>query len=53
MPKKEKSLLAQLIEERGTKDVAGVQELVKKGQSIFWGCAHRENHENQKIDILM
>ncbi|MCL2060756.1 MAG: IS256 family transposase [Oscillospiraceae bacterium] len=30
MPKKEKSLMRQLIEERGVKDIAGVQSLVKE-----------------------
>jgi len=30
MPKKEKSLMRQLIEERGIKDVSGVQALVKE-----------------------
>lgn len=30
MAKKEKSLLRQLIDERGIKDVAGVQDLVKE-----------------------
>ena len=30
MAKKEKSLMRQLIEERGIKDVAGVQALVKE-----------------------
>lgn len=30
MAKKEKSLLRQLIDERGIKDIAGVQDLVKE-----------------------